>query len=62
MIKAKSVKSTLWVEFVKNNIKGEDQTVLLNLILQLSKMIISAYIPDSKIAQTYSEFFNVIYE
>ena len=62
MIKAKSVKSTIWIDFVKNNIKGEDQSVLITLILSLTGMIISAYIPDDQIFRVSKEIFDLIYE
>jgi aminopeptidase N len=62
MVKTCKMKSTQYFDFVKNNIRGEEQEVLVETILQTASMLVSAYIPDEKFEEVSESVFDILYD
>jgi len=62
MVKHLKLTSTLFFEFVHNNLKGEKNPVILNNVLGAAMVTLRLYIPDELYIQTSAKMFGLIYD
>jgi len=61
MVKTLKIKSTVYFDFVKNNMPLEDQQMLIETVLTTAGMLIEIYVPDDKYEAVASDMFECFY-
>ncbi|CAI2383377.1 unnamed protein product [Moneuplotes crassus] len=62
MVKTRQLKSTIYFDYVVNNIAKEDQSMVTESVLTTAGMLVGAYVPDSKFKDVSSDMFEVLYK
>jgi aminopeptidase N len=62
MVKTCRIKSTVYFEYVQNNIPEEDQQMLIETVLTTASMLLEAYVPDKEYESVCADMFTMTYK